>query len=181
MAEFALGNFNGLDFFDVSLVDGFNLPLLVVPSGQNCSSTGCIDDLNESCPAELEVTNGTEGKSVGCRSACDALGLPIYCCDGTSSSRDKCKPSLYSQFFKNSCPQGYSYVYDDNTNTTYTCPSTDYQITFCPGKSAFFQFCIFMNILMFKGSSVHLKVRESLHIFTLLLSILINSSTAVHI
>ncbi|KAG6754572.1 hypothetical protein POTOM_040361 [Populus tomentosa] len=135
LAEFSLGNFNGLDFFDVSLVYGFNLPLLVVPSGQNCSSTGCIADLNESCPTELEVTNGTEGKSVGCRSACDALGLPIYCCDGTSSSRDKCKPSLYSQFFKNSCPQGYSYIYDDNTNTTYTCPSTDYQITFCPGKS----------------------------------------------
>ncbi|KAF9672069.1 hypothetical protein SADUNF_Sadunf11G0002200 [Salix dunnii] len=135
LAEFALGSFSGLDFYDVSLVDGFNLPLLVVPSGQNCLSTGCIGDVNESCPTELEFTTGTEGKRVGCKSACDALRLSIYCCDGTSSSPDKCKPSLYSNFYKNLCPQSYSYAYDDDTNTTYTCPSTDYQIIFCPGKS----------------------------------------------
>ncbi|KAJ6725123.1 hypothetical protein OIU85_022982 [Salix viminalis] len=106
------------------LVDGFNLPLLVVPSGQNCSSTGCIGDVIESCPTELQVTNGTEGKRVRCKSACDAL----------SSSLDRCKPSLYSNFYNNLCPQSYSYAYDD-TNATYTCPSTDYQIIFCPGKS----------------------------------------------
>ena len=143
LAEFALSGFNGLDFYDVSLVNGFNLPLLVVPSGQNCSSTGCIGDVIGSCPTELEVTTGTEGKRVGCKSACDALRLSIYCCDGTSSSPDKCKPSLYSNFYKNLCPQSYTYAYDDDTNTTYTCPSTDYQIIFCPGKSAFFQFCKF--------------------------------------
>nr|TKR74962.1 hypothetical protein D5086_0000290030 [Populus alba] len=131
--EITLGGFNGLDFFDVNLLGGFNLPLLVVPIGQNCSSIGCIDDFNESCPAELEVTNGTEEKSVGCRSACDALKLPIYCCNGRMSSF-KCKPSLYSRFFKNSCPQGFTYYFEDNGNITYTCPSTDYQITFCPDE-----------------------------------------------
>ncbi|KAG5234647.1 G-type lectin S-receptor serine/threonine-protein kinase [Salix suchowensis] len=134
LAEFAIGGFNGLDFYDVSLVDGFNLPLLVVPSSQNCSSTGCIGDVIESCPTELQVTTGTEGKRVGCMGACDATRLSIYCCVGTTSG-DKCKPSLYSNFFKTLCPQSYSYAYDDDTNTTYTCPSTDYQITFCPEKS----------------------------------------------
>ncbi|XP_034906136.1 PR5-like receptor kinase isoform X1 [Populus alba] len=133
--EITLGGFNGLDFFDVNLLGGFNLPLLVVPIGQNCSSIGCIDDFNESCPAELEVTNGTEEKSVGCRSACDALKLPIYCCNGRMSSF-KCKPSLYSRFFKNSCPQGFTYYFEDNGNITYTCPSTDYQITFCPAEKS---------------------------------------------
>ncbi|KAJ6769539.1 hypothetical protein OIU79_020397 [Salix purpurea] len=126
LARFMLGS---LDYYAVSVVYGFNLPLLVVPSGQKCSSTGCIGDVNESCPTELEVTTGTEGKSVGCKSACAALGS--YCCHGP----DKCKPSLYSNFFKNLCPQSYSYSYDGDTNTTYSCPSTDYQITFCPGKS----------------------------------------------
>ncbi|KAG5234617.1 G-type lectin S-receptor serine/threonine-protein kinase [Salix suchowensis] len=114
LAEFGIGGSSGLDYYDVSLVDGFNLPLLVVPSDQNCSSTGCIGDVIESCPTELEVT---EGKSVGCKGACHALGSSIYCCDGTSSSA------------------GYAY----DTHTTYSCPSTDYQIIFCPGKSAFFQ------------------------------------------
>ncbi|KAJ6769542.1 hypothetical protein OIU79_020400 [Salix purpurea] len=135
LAEFGLGISGGLDFYDVSLVYGFNLPLLVVPSSQSCSITGCIGDVNDSCPTELEVTTGTEGKRVGCKGACDAHSSSIYCCDGTSSSPDICKPPLYSNFFKNLCPQSYSYVFDDFTNTTYTCPPTDYQITFCPGKS----------------------------------------------
>ncbi|KAJ6728869.1 hypothetical protein OIU74_006869 [Salix koriyanagi] len=105
LAEFALDGFNGLDYYDVSVVDGFNLPLLVVPSGQNCSSTGCIGDVIESCPPELAVTTGTERKKVGCKSTWSF------------------------------CPQSYRYSSQDDTNATYTCPSTDYQITFCPGKS----------------------------------------------
>ncbi|KAG5234618.1 G-type lectin S-receptor serine/threonine-protein kinase [Salix suchowensis] len=98
---------------------------------------GCIGDVNESCPTDLEVTTGTEVKRARCKGACVALGSSIYCCDSTSSSGDK-----------------YSYAYD--TPNFYSCPSTDYQIIFCP-------------------------VRESLHIFFLLLSILINSSITVHI
>ncbi|KAG5234615.1 G-type lectin S-receptor serine/threonine-protein kinase [Salix suchowensis] len=130
-AEFALDSSDGLDYYDVSVVDGFNLPLLVVPSGQNCSSTGCIGDVIESCPPELEFT--IAGKRVGCVSACLAFNMPIYCCLGNYSSPNTCKPTEYSIFFKNLCPQSYSYAYDD-TNATYTCPSTDYQIIFCPGE-----------------------------------------------
>uniref|UniRef100_A0A6N2KMN3 non-specific serine/threonine protein kinase n=1 Tax=Salix viminalis TaxID=40686 RepID=A0A6N2KMN3_SALVM len=112
LAEFTLGGFNAPDYYYVSLVDGFNLPLFVVPSGQNCSSTGCIGDVIESCPTDL----GTEVKRAGCKGACVALGSSIYCCNGTSSSGGK-----------------YSYAYD--TLNTYSCPSTDYQIIFCAGKS----------------------------------------------
>ncbi|KAI5590475.1 hypothetical protein BDE02_04G010400 [Populus trichocarpa] len=130
LAEFSLRGFNGLDFFDVSLVDGFNLPLLVVPSRQNCTSTGCVADLNESCPSELRVTTSTEGKTAACMSACQVTKLSMFCC----TSNATCKPSLYSQFFKNACPQAYSYAYDDQTST-FTCASTDYQVTFCPGNT----------------------------------------------
>lgn len=133
LVEFA--SRNGLDFFDVSLVDGFNLPLLVVPSRQNCTSTGCVADLNESCPSELRVTTSTEGKTAGCRSACQVTGLSMFCCTGENATPATCKSSLYSQFFKNACPQAYSYAYDDDTNTTFTCASTDYQVTFCPGNT----------------------------------------------
>ena len=84
-----------MDYFDVSLVDGYNLPLLVVPqggSGQNCTSTGCVVDLNDSCPSELKVTS-TEGESVACKSACEAFGSPQYCCNGAYSTPDTCRPS----------------------------------------------------------------------------------------
>ncbi|KAJ6935124.1 LOW QUALITY PROTEIN: hypothetical protein NC652_010201 [Populus alba x Populus x berolinensis] len=130
LAEFGIGSFGGVDFFDVSLVDGFNLPLLVVPSRQNCTSSECVVDLNESCPSELKFPTSTEGKTVGCMSACQVTGLSMFCCNGTAA----CKASLYSQFFKNACPQAYSYATDD-VSSTFTCASTDYQVTFCPGNT----------------------------------------------
>ncbi|KAG8632339.1 thaumatin-like protein 1 [Manihot esculenta] len=136
LAEFKLDGYGGMDYFDVSLVDGYNLPLLVVPqggSGQNCSSTGCVVDLNGSCPSELKVTSSA-GDSVACKSACEAFRQPQYCCNGAYGTPDTCKPSSYSEIFKNACPHAYSYAYDDKTST-FTCMSADYLITFCPTPS----------------------------------------------
>ncbi|KAK1304718.1 Thaumatin-like protein 1 [Acorus calamus] len=97
LAEFTLAGANGLDFYDVSLVDGYNLPILVAPRGGsgNCSSTGCLADLNGPCPSDLKVVSKSNGgsDSVACRSACEAYGAPQYCCSGaygnpnTSSER----------------------------------------------------------------------------------------------
>ncbi|KAI4366313.1 hypothetical protein MLD38_022202 [Melastoma candidum] len=142
LVEFTLDGSGGLDFFDVSLVDGYNLPILVTPqggSGQNCTATGCIVDLNGSCPSDLRVTSsegeGAGGAVVACRSACEAYGNPEYCCSGEYSSPATCKPSSYSEVFKNACPKAYSYAYDDQTST-FTCTSgADYVITFCPSPN----------------------------------------------
>ena len=136
LAEFKLAGYGGLDFFDVSLVDGYNLPMLVVPQGgkgQNCTSIGCVSDLNKSCPSELKVTSTADGgESVACKSACAALDQDQYCCRGAYGTPDTCKPSKYSQIFKTACPHAYSYAYDDKTST-FTCGSSpDYTITFCP-------------------------------------------------
>lgn len=51
--EITLGkNTNELDFYDVSLVDGYNLPVVVIPKVQHgtCNATGCIADLNQGEP-----------------------------------------------------------------------------------------------------------------------------------
>lgn len=49
--EITLGGYDGQDFYDVSMVDGYNLPILAVPrrvyGTKACNSTGCISDLNE--------------------------------------------------------------------------------------------------------------------------------------
>lgn len=137
LAEFTLDGHGGLDFFDVSLVDGYNLPMLVVPqggSGTNCTNTGCVVDLNGVCPSELKVTSGDESEGVACKSACEAFQQPQYCCSGAYATPDTCKPSSYSQIFKKACPQAYSYAYDDKTST-FTCASADYTITFCPSPN----------------------------------------------
>ncbi|KAL3514779.1 hypothetical protein ACH5RR_027496 [Cinchona calisaya] len=136
LAEFKLDGDGGKDFYDVSLVDGYNLPMLVVPqggSGPNCTTIRCVMDLNGTCPSELKVT-GTGGQSVACKSACDAFGQAQYCCSGAYSNPDTCKPSKYAVVFKNACPHAYSYAYDDKTST-FTCTGADYIITFCPSPS----------------------------------------------
>ncbi|KAK1325480.1 Thaumatin-like protein 1 [Acorus calamus] len=120
LAEFTLAGADGLDFYDVSLVDGYNLPILVAPRGGsgNCSSTGCLADLNGACPSDLKVVSKSNGgsESVACRSACEAYGEPQYCCSGAYGNPNTCKPSSYSLFFKNACPRAYSYAYDDSTS-----------------------------------------------------------------
>lgn len=135
LAEFTLNGADGLDFYDVSLVDGYNLPMLVVARGGKsggCSATGCLVDLNGACPAQLKVATGNgTGRAVACRSACEAFGDPQYCCSGPYATPDTCQPSPYSLFFKNACPRSYSYAYDDKTST-YTCAGADYIIIFCP-------------------------------------------------
>ncbi|KAL7090277.1 hypothetical protein ACP275_12G030700 [Erythranthe tilingii] len=130
LAEFGVG-LGSADFYDVSLVNGFNLPLRVDPVGGSgqCNSTGCVVDINRLCPEELRTDGGG-----ACRSACNAFNTTVHCCSGTT-----CRPTLYSQLFKNSCPLAYSYATDDATST-FTCPSTaDYVITFCassiPGQN----------------------------------------------
>ncbi|XP_057779261.1 thaumatin-like protein 1b [Salvia miltiorrhiza] len=131
LVEFTLAGDGGKDFYDVSLVDGFNLPVRVSPSGGNCPSTGCPADMNMSCPSELSV-RGAGGAVVGCKSACLAFKQPQYCCTGAYSSPATCKPTSYSQIFKSRCPQAYSYAYDDRTST-FTCPTgNNYVVTFCP-------------------------------------------------
>ena len=133
LAEFTIGSDSGpstQDFYDVSLVDGYNLAMIIEASGGSgaCGSTGCITDLNRMCPNELK-----DGDGQACKSACEAFGSPEYCCSGEYGSPDTCKPSVYSQIFKSACPRSYSYAYDDATST-FTCTGADYIITFCPSS-----------------------------------------------
>lgn len=127
LAEFTLGS-GSKDFYDVSLVDGYNLPIFVEVSGGSgdCGNTGCATDLNKRCPTELRIDGGG-----ACRSACEAFGNPEYCCSGEFNTPAACKPSMYSEMFKSACPKSYSYAYDD-ASSTFTCTGADYAITFCP-------------------------------------------------
>ncbi|KAF0924435.1 hypothetical protein E2562_010097 [Oryza meyeriana var. granulata] len=136
LAEFTLNGAGGNDFYDVSLVDGSNLPMVVGPQGGAGGATGCLVDLNGPCPAELKVA-GAEGAGIACKSACEAFGRPEDCCSGAFSSPATCQPSAYSQFFKNACPRAYSYAYDDATSTfTCTSGSVSYLVIFCPSISS---------------------------------------------
>ncbi|XP_004241432.1 pathogenesis-related thaumatin-like protein 3.5 [Solanum lycopersicum] len=133
--EITLGVGDNKDFYDVSIVDGYNLPMVALPQGVNggCNATGCLSNLNMGCPKELQVMGeyGGEGNVVACKSACEAFGLDQYCCAGQFANPTTCQPSFYSTIFKNACPRAYSYAFDDGTST-FTCKANDYAIIFCP-------------------------------------------------
>jgi hypothetical protein len=119
LAEYTLNN-NGPDYIDISLVDGFNVPMSFQCGGKGPS---CKADVNAKCPAALKVPGG-------CASACEKLGGDTYCCRGPYT--DKCPPTDYSRFFKGLCPDAYSYAKDDQTST-FTCPQgSNYDIVLCP-------------------------------------------------
>ncbi|KAJ7531420.1 hypothetical protein O6H91_14G043200 [Diphasiastrum complanatum] len=133
LIQITLNGDGGNDVYDVSLVDGFNVPVSVFPSGGygSCGSPMCSTDMNKICPRELQVRNGTQ--VVACKSACLAFGSPRFCCTGAYSSI--CGPSNYSRLFKKVCPKAYSYA-QDHRSTFYSCKQTTiYTIAFCPSES----------------------------------------------
>ncbi|KAK9663944.1 hypothetical protein RND81_14G008400 [Saponaria officinalis] len=132
IAEFTLGQ---TDFYDVSLVGGFNLPMTVSPrDGKgNCSTAGCDGDLRDNCPQELAVKD--DGKTTACRSPCDKFNTDQYCCRGTYGSPMSCQATNYSTSFKKVCPAAYSYAFDDPTSVV-TCSSVSgYIVTFCATRN----------------------------------------------
>ncbi|GMN39265.1 hypothetical protein TIFTF001_008491, partial [Ficus carica] len=134
LVELFLAANGGQDFYDVSNVDGFNVPVSVAPQGGTgaCGASSCPVDINASCPAELQLKAAGSGEVIGCKSACAAFNEPQYCCTGAFDKPETCPPTDYSRFFEGKCPQAYSYAYDDK-NSLFTCSGgPDYLITFCP-------------------------------------------------
>ncbi|KAL4565128.1 hypothetical protein LXL04_029213 [Taraxacum kok-saghyz] len=126
------------DFYHVSIVDGYNLPIIVEPIGgsgsvvRSCANTGCVYDLNQECPPELSVSNGT-----ACNSACTAYFSSEYCCSGSFTTPATCgQPTGYAEIFKSACPRSYRTAFDDYSST-FVCNGADYTVRFCPAPDSF--------------------------------------------
>ncbi|GMN62925.1 hypothetical protein TIFTF001_031999 [Ficus carica] len=127
VAEFFLNSAaGGLDWYDISFVDGFNLPMSVAPTdatsgGWSCSISGCDVDLNRLCPIELRMNH--KGQTMACKSSCDARAVPT-----------SCEPKSYSEYFKNLCPRAR--VYASDRTSLMSCSSLAYDVIFCPSSSS---------------------------------------------
>ncbi|XP_062104770.1 thaumatin-like protein [Humulus lupulus] len=124
------------NYYDVSLVDGYNLPVSVAarPSSAKCTIGGCVENLNSLCPEELKVLNDV-GEVVACKSGCLKFNLDSFCCRNQYGSPDKCRPNVYSKLFKEACPSCYSYAYDSPPPLA-SCAAKEYVVTFCPSTWA---------------------------------------------
>jgi hypothetical protein len=139
LAEYDLDAWDHLDFYDVSMVDGSNLPMYINQFGgrskdpisaNGCAAAGCTKAVV--CPHVLQVR--AAGAVVGCISACARFETDQFCCRGKWSSRSACNPRRwpvdYAEVFKRAEPFAYSYAYDDATSV-FTCyGDCNYRITF---------------------------------------------------
>ena len=98
LAEITINGAGNKDFYDVSLVDGFNLRIKMNVRNPNndengkywCKNPNCDKDLNIMCPKELQKRNN-KAVAVGCSSACEKFNTDQYCCRGNiiAALRDK--------------------------------------------------------------------------------------------
>ncbi|KZT19042.1 thaumatin-like protein [Neolentinus lepideus HHB14362 ss-1] len=131
-----------LDWYDISLVDGYNLPARI-DNNVGCGIPSCPVDLGPNCPSPLKGPFDSSGFPVGCKSACDAnldgnQSNSPNCCTGQYNTAATCKPSGVADYsyFKDNCPNSYVYAYDESSGAAlWTCNATlnaDYTLTFCP-------------------------------------------------
>jgi Thaumatin family len=139
LAEYDLDAYDHLDFYDVSMVDGSNLPMYIntahgtTPdriSAEGCEAGhGCTRTVQ--CPKALQVHHG--GHVVACISPCARFGTDRYCCRGRFAAG--CNPATtwpidYARVFKRAEPYAYSWSGDDATSVFTCAGGCDYRITF---------------------------------------------------
>ncbi len=142
LAEFNMQG-TGIDYYDVSLVDGFNLPMTInvvsgqmgVPANVSCVTAACATDMDSAsvCPSVLQVKDAG-GTIVACNSACNVLHLDQYCCANAYATAATCNPTTwpvnYAAVFKQAVPYAYSYPFDDATSVFTCIDGCGYQIVF---------------------------------------------------
>ncbi|KAM0883604.1 hypothetical protein ACQ4PT_031516 [Festuca glaucescens] len=81
LIEFALDQFASNDFFDISLIDGFNVPMDFLPvpvpvqGRSGYKRPHCAANITLQCPSELKAPGG-------CKDACTLFNQDKYCCAG---------------------------------------------------------------------------------------------------
>ncbi|BBN13808.1 hypothetical protein MPTK1_6g06550 [Marchantia polymorpha subsp. ruderalis] len=116
LAEFTIPGSGNQDFYDLSNVNAYTIPMSInAPTG--CSSITCsIGDISSFC----QPNNVLQTQPTGALSCVNT--------DGTAGLG----PTAGTRQFKAACPQAYSYNFDDATST-FTCPTgSDYEVVFCP-------------------------------------------------
>ena len=161
--EIKFDGYGDQDYYDISIVDGFNLPVQIElvtgtykkvgrsDSQYDCTIAGGGADLNAKAATELPLlAYKKNGKIVGVLSACKYSKVstgsenPAYCCLPPYLNKN-CNPATWpanvnsAKLFKKYYPLVYSYAFDDEAST-FTCRNngpakyTEYLITFCSGN-----------------------------------------------
>lgn len=120
LAEFTFNtDFNDFDWYNISYVDAFNLPLQIEPLARpKCKSLSCPNDFLANCPSEGRFLD-SHGDLVAC----------------VSPDRNNAMSPVALYF--ESCDDAYAWSGDDqkgdDPSPVRACAGEDWRITFCPG------------------------------------------------
>lgn len=136
----------GTDVYDVSLVDGFDRPMAMVPVGDDarvCEAASCAADLRAVCPEGL-VEPDAPGEPAWCRSICRACAMCEACtdcaaidgtCDTCAAVSDVCCTGLgcesneITELWHSLCPDAITVAGEPS----FVCDRrTDFDVVFCP-------------------------------------------------
>ncbi|KAI9650389.1 hypothetical protein NHQ30_000403 [Ciborinia camelliae] len=98
---------------DHSLVDGYTIPMIIVPDSEECLPMGCTEDpAGDMCPADHKIVIGQDEQRTytTCASDCALYQTDAACCRN-EYNHNECKAS--SIHFSNTCKGSYAYAYDD--------------------------------------------------------------------
>ena len=146
-----------VDFYDLSLVDGYNLPASLKPISSTtqitdsfdpknkfvCGAPKCNSDVLKNCPDELQVklpNEKGEDVVVGCLSPCKAGVEPnaMYCCDSPyncSPHSESCDSGEIPCDPENTWDVNYTKIFKDACPMAYSYPYDDPDSTFtCQSK-----------------------------------------------
>ena len=156
LAEWTLGASGAgyADFYDVSLVDAFSLPMLLGPivgtytlrpgnDPYDCGAVRCTTDIIPICPAIQQKKNAS-GVCIACMGGCQTAHannwpqaeIDSFCCTGPNNIPATCPAYPIANWFKQENSDAYSYAYDDNKSTWVCVPPTadhygpDYYVVF---------------------------------------------------
>jgi hypothetical protein len=141
----------GNDVYDVSLVDGFNVPMAMIPvataypTSEPCRAASCAADLTVVCPEEL-LRYDEQDQVAYCASSCQAceacpdcndcadlaspacagcIELADFCCTGQA-----CQANEYTMLWKSLCPDAITHPEDAGARSC--TQRTDFDVVFCP-------------------------------------------------
>jgi hypothetical protein len=142
----------GTDVYDVSLVDGFNVPMAMIPvatsypTSEPCRAASCAADLTVVCPEAL-LRYDDQDQVAYCASPCqacteacpdcnDCADLAGPACAGCSELADlcctgqACQANEHTMLWKSLCPDAITYP--DDASARACTQRTDFDIVFCP-------------------------------------------------
>jgi hypothetical protein len=143
---------DGPDVYDVSLVDGFNVPMAMIPvavdssiEAEPCRAASCAADLTVVCPEAL-LRYDDQGEVAYCASSCRACDACLDCddcadpgspaCVGCGAFADfcctgqACQANEHTMLWKSLCPDAITYPEDAGARAC--TQRTDFDVVYCP-------------------------------------------------